>query len=78
MIDKTLTFQNIYTYDTVNSLFVEILPDSTNIKNDPRASDTEASLFISNDILSTKIYDKRDDYDFKIVNFSFLDDDVYR
>ena len=26
----------IYSYDTVNSIFVEIQPDSTNIKNDPR------------------------------------------
>ena len=28
--------KNIYIYDTVNSIFVEIQPDSTNIKNDPR------------------------------------------
>ena len=26
----------IYKYGTVNSIFVEIQPDSTNIKNDPR------------------------------------------
>ena len=26
-------------------------------------------LSISNDIISTKIYDKRDDFDFEIVNF---------
>ena len=30
------------------------------------------------DIVSTKNYDKRDDFDFKIVNFSFLDGDVPR
>ena len=28
-------------------------------------------LFISNDIVSTQIYDKRDDFDFEIVNFLF-------
>ena len=28
-------------------------------------------LSISNDIVSTKIYDKRDDFDFEIVNFHF-------
>ena len=28
-------------------------------------------LSISNDIVSTKIYDKRDDFDFEIVNFPF-------
>ena len=33
-------------------------------------------LSISNDIVSTKIYDKRDD--FEIVNFPFLDGDVPR
>ena len=38
MIDKSWTFQNIYTYDTVNYIFVDIQPDSTNIKNDPRTS----------------------------------------
>ena len=35
-------------------------------------------LSISNDIVSTKIYDKRDDFDFEIVKFSFLDGDVPR
>ena len=34
-------------------------------------------LSISN-IVSTKVYDKRDDFDFKIVNFPFLDGDVPR
>ena len=35
-------------------------------------------LSISNDIVSTKIYDKRDDFDFEIVNFPFLYGDVPR
>ena len=35
-------------------------------------------LSISNGIVSTKIYDKRDDFDFEIVNFPFLDGDVPR
>ena len=33
-------------------------------------------MSISNDIVSTKIYDKRDDFNFEIVNFPFLDGDV--
>ena len=46
-------------------------------------SDTEAAfldfhLSISNVIVSTKIYDKRDNFDFEIVNFPFLDGDVPR
>ena len=35
-------------------------------------------LSIYNDIVSTKIYDKRDDFDFEIVNIPVLDGDVPR
>ena len=35
-------------------------------------------MSISNDIVSTKIYDKRDDFDFEIVNVPFLDGEVPR
>ena len=46
-------------------------------------SDTEAPfldlhLSISKGFVSSKIYDKRDDFDFDIVNFPFLDGDVPR
>ena len=49
--------------------------------NKANASDTEAAfldlnLSIHNDIVSTKIFDKRDDFNFDIVNFPFLDGDV--
>ena len=48
--------------------------------NKANASGTEAAfldlnLSIHNDIVSTKIYDKRDDFNFDIVNFPFLDGD---
>ena len=35
-------------------------------------------MFISNDIGFTKMYDKRDDFKFEIINFSFVDGDVPR
>ena len=35
-------------------------------------------LSISNDFVSSKLYDKSDDFDFDIVNFPFLDGDVPR
>ena len=35
-------------------------------------------LSISNGFVSSKIYDKRDDFGFDIVNFPFLDGDVPR
>ena len=46
--------------------------------NKANTSDTEASfldlhLSISNNIVSAKVYDKRDDFDFEFVNFPFLD-----
>ena len=52
--------------------------------NKSNSSDTEApfldlNLFITNGIISSRIYDKRDDFNFEIiVNFSFLDRDVPR
>ena len=48
------------------------------------ASDTEAPFLdlllisISNGFVSSKIYDKRDDFDFDIVNFPFLGGNVPR
>ena len=52
-------------------------------RNKANSSDTEApfldlNLSITNGIVSSKIYDKRDDFDFEIVNFPFLDGDVPR
>ena len=44
----------------------------------PKPHFLDLHLSISNDIVSTKIYDKCDDFDFKIVNFPFLDGDVPR
>ena len=51
--------------------------------NKASSSDTEAPfldlhLSISNGTVSTKIYDKRDDFDFDNANFRFLDGDVPR
>ena len=49
--------------------------------NRANSSDTEApflgfNLCLSNGIVSNKINDKRDDFDFDIVNFPFLNGDV--
>ena len=51
--------------------------------NKANSSDTEAlfldlNLSITNGIVSSKIYDKWDDFNFEIVNFPFLDGDVPR
>ena len=51
--------------------------------NKANFSDTEApfldlNLSITNGIVSSKIHDKRDDFNFDIINFPFLDGDVPR
>ena len=51
--------------------------------NKANTSDTEAPfldlhLYISNGFVSSKIYDKPDDFNFYIVNFPFVDGDVPR
>ena len=51
--------------------------------NKANISDTEVPfldlhLSIANGFVYSKIYDKRDDFDFDIVNFTFLDGDVPR
>ena len=57
----------------------QIYPPELKLIN-ANTSDTEAPsldlhLSISNGFVSYKIYDKRDDFDFDIVNFPFLDGD---
>ena len=49
---------------------------ATQNKNSIETNDL--NLSISNGTVFTKIYDKRDDFDFDIVNFPFLDGDVPR
>ena len=66
-------------FDTMGS---QIYPSELQL-NKANTSDTEAAfldlhLSISNDIVSTKILEKRDDFDFEIVNFPFFDGDVPR
>ena len=77
-LDDILNINNVY-FDNMVS---QIYPSELQL-NKANASDTEATfldlhLSISNDIVSTKIVDKRDDFDFEIVNFPFLDSDVPR
>ena len=65
-----------------NPYFGQIYPTELQL-NKANSSDTEApfldlNLSVSNGIVSSKIYDKRDDLNFEIENFPFLDGDVPR
>ena len=77
-LDDLLNIDNIYFDQMADRLY----PTELQL-NKADSSDTEApilglNLCISNGTVSTKIYNKRDDFDFDIVNFPFLDDDVPR
>ena len=68
----------------IDNIYFDQMVDPTELQlNRANSSDTEAAfsdlnLCISNGTVSSKIYDKRDDFDFGIVNFPFLDGDVPR
>ena len=61
----------------------QIYPTELQLNKANSSSDTEAPFLdlnssITNRKVSSKIYDKRDDFNFEIVNFPFLDGDVPR
>ena len=77
-LDDLLNIDNPYFEGMVNQIY----PSELQL-NKPNTSDAEAPCFdlhlsISNGFVSSKIYDKRDDFDFDVVNFPFLDGDVPR
>ena len=79
-LNNLLNIDNIYFDQLVDRIYPTELQLNSLRAN---SSDTEApflnlNLCISNGTVSTKIYDKRDDFDFDIVNFPFLDGDVPR
>ena len=70
-LDDILNIYNVY----FDSMVSQIYPSELQL-NTVNTSDTEAALLdlhlsISKDIVSNKNYDKRDDFDFEIVNFKF-------
>ena len=74
-LDDLLNIDNPYFEGMVNQIYPPEL--QLNKAN----TDTEApflDLHLSNGFVSSKIYDKRDDFDFDIVNFPFIDGDVPR
>ena len=77
-LDDLLNIDNPY----FEQMISQICPTELQL-NKANSSDTEApfldlNLSITNGIVSSKIYDKRDDFNFEIVNFPFLDGDVPR
>ena len=75
-LDDVLNINNVYFYNMVSKIYPSELQLNKTNTSDTEAAFLDLHLFISNDIVSTKIYDKCDDFDFDIVNFPFLDGDV--
>ena len=79
---KAFNLTSRYLDDLLEGMVNQIYPHELQL-NKANTSDTEAPfldlhLSISHGFASSKIYDKRDDFEFDIVNFPFLDGDVPR
>ena len=69
---------NIYFEQMVNRIYPTELRLNKANSSVTEAQFLDLNLSSSNGTISIKIYDKRDDFDFDIVNFPFLDGDVPR
>ena len=70
-LDAILSINYIYFDNMERQIYPTELQLNKAYTSDTKASFLDLHLFISNDIVSTKIYDKRDHFDFEIINFPF-------
>ena len=77
-LDDISNINNVYIDNTVSQIYPSELQLNKANTSDTEDSFLDLHLSISNDIVSTKIYDKRDDFYSEIVSFPFLDGDVPR
>ena len=69
---------NVYFENMVSQIYPSELQLNGASASDAGAAFLDLHLSISNDIVSTRVYDGRDDFGFEVVNFPFLDGDVPR
>ena len=77
-LDDVLNIDNPYFEGMVNQIYPPELQLNKANTSDTEPPFLDLHLSISNGFVSSKLYDKRDDFDFDIVNFPFLDGDVPR
>ena len=77
-LDDLLNIDNPYFEGMVNRIYPPELQLNKANTSDTETPFLDLHLSISNGFILSKIYDKRDDFDFDIVNFPFLDGDVPR
>ena len=70
-LDDILNINNVYFDNMVNQIYPSELKLNKANTSDTVDAFLDLHLSIFNDIVSNKIYDKFDDYDFEIVNFPF-------
>ena len=70
-LDDLLNIDNPYFEGMVNHIYPPELQLNKANTSDTEAAVLDLHLSISNGFVSSKIYDKRDDFDFDIVNFPF-------
>ena len=75
-LDNIININNVYFDNKVSQIYPSELQLNKANTSDKEAAFLDLHLSISNDIVSTKINDKHNDFDFEIVNFPFLDGDV--
>ena len=77
-MDDILNINNVYFGNMVSQIYPSELQHNKTNAYDKEATFLDLHLSISNHTVSSKIYNKRDDLDFEIVNVPFLDGDVPR
>ena len=77
-LDDLLNIDNSFFEQMVGQIYPTELQLNKANSSDTEAPFLDLNLSITNGIVSSKIYDKRDDFNFEIVNFPFLDGDVPR
>ena len=77
-LDDLLNIDNSYFEQMVGQIYPPELQLNKANSSDTEAPFLDMNLSITNGIVSSKIYDKRYDFNFEIVNFPFLDGDVPR
>ena len=77
-LNDLLNINNPYFEGKVNRIYPPELQLNRANTSDTEAPFLDLHLSVSNGFVSSKIYDKRNDFDFDIVNFPFLDGGVPR
>ena len=75
-LDDVLNIDNVNFDNMVCQIYPSELQLNKSNTSHTKAAYLDLHLSISYDIVPTKFYDKRDDFDFSIVNFPFLDGDT--